>query len=124
MVIALFDPKDVHHAAAAELVRDRRRAGSTFLIPASVLAEVLVGAHRQGQETVARRRRQLRDAFGRPRVIDEDVAVAAAELRGRHPRLRPPDAFVVAVGIVDQAEEVLTADKALAGVDERVRVVG
>jgi predicted nucleic acid-binding protein len=124
VILALLDPQDVHHASAAEQVRRRRRAGSRFTVPASVLAEVLVGAHRQGEETVAHRRRQVRDTFGSPRAIDEDVAVAAAGLRSRHPRVRLPDAFVVAVAVVDRAEEVLTADKGLAKVDERVRVIG
>ena len=124
IVLALFDTKDAHHARAAEIVRRHRRARSRFVVPASVFSEVLVGAHRQGRETVARRRRQMRDTFGSPRTIDEDVAVAAADLRGRYPGLRLPDAFVVAVAVVDRAEEVLTADKRLAKVDERVRVVG
>jgi predicted nucleic acid-binding protein len=123
VVIALFDTDDLHHAAAADLVRRRRRGGSAWLLPTSVLAEVLVGAHRQGRETVALRRRQLRDAFGVSRVIDEEVAEAAAELRAQHRSLRLPDALVVAVAVVDHAEEVLTADKRLAGVDERVLVV-
>ncbi len=47
----------------------------------------------------------------------------AAGLRGQRPSLRLGDAVVVAVALVDQAEEVLTADKRLAKVDERVRVI-
>jgi predicted nucleic acid-binding protein len=124
VVLALFDTRDAHHAVAAEVVRQHRRVRSPFIIPASVFSEVLVGAHRQGHETVALRRRQMRDSFGPPRPIDEDVAVAAADLRSRHPALRLADAFVVAVAMVDRAHEMLTADKRLAKVDERVRVVG
>jgi predicted nucleic acid-binding protein len=124
VVIALFDAKDAHHAVAAEEVRRRRHSGATFLLPASVVAEVLVGAHRQGPNTVAHRRQQLRDAFGMVRPVDEEVAVAAAAFRAEHRSLRLPDALVLAVAAVDQAAEVLTADKRWATVDERVRVVG
>jgi predicted nucleic acid-binding protein len=124
VVTALADPNDVHHAAAVAIVRAHRRRGAVLILPTSVLSEVLVGVHRRDPKAVPLRRHQLRDTFGRPRAIDEEVAVAAAELRGRYTSLRLPDAFVVAVAVVDRAEEVLTADKALAKVDERVRVIG
>jgi predicted nucleic acid-binding protein len=124
VLVALASRTDAHHAAAASAMRAHRRRGATFILPASVLAEVLVGVHRRDPAAVEARRRQLRDSFGRPRSIDEDVTVAAADLRGRHRSLRLPDAFVVAVAVVDHAEELLTADKALAKVDERVRVLG
>ncbi|OLT10974.1 hypothetical protein BJF78_28140 [Pseudonocardia sp. CNS-139] len=61
--------------------------------------------------------------FGPVRPVDEEVAVTAAELRGRHRSLRLPDALVVATGIVEDAV-VLTCDKRLADVDPRVQVVG
>jgi predicted nucleic acid-binding protein len=124
VVIALFDADDVHHRVAADEVRRRRSDGAVFLLPASVVAEVLVGAHRQGADTVARRLRLLRDTFGAARPVDEEVAVAAAGLRAKHRALRLPDALVLAVAVVDHADEVLTADKRWVSVDERVRVIG
>jgi predicted nucleic acid-binding protein len=124
VVIALFDPDDAHHKAAASQTRQLRDEGVHFSAPATVLAEVLIGSARRGEEAVRQRKARFVDAFGRPRVIDEDVAVAAAELRARHRSLRLPDALVIAVGLVDDVEVVLTADKRWAEVDERVRVIG
>jgi len=124
IVTALADSRDANHPASTAAVRAHRRTGARFVLPTSVLAEVLVGVYRQDPTKVPIRRHQLRDMFGRPRVIDEEVALAAAELRSRYKSLRLPDAFVVAVAVVDRADEVLTADKALAKVDARVRVVG
>ncbi|HVQ89614.1 MAG TPA: PIN domain-containing protein [Mycobacteriales bacterium] len=123
VVIALFDTKDVHHEQAAAEVRRWRAAGGSFVLPATVVSEVLVGAHRQSTETVTHRRQQLRDTFGPIRVVDEDVAVTAARLRASHGSLRLPDALILAVAMVDGAERILTADKRWAAVDQRVTVI-
>ena len=55
-------------------------------------------------------------------MVDADVAKAAARLRARHRSLRLPDALVIATGIVDDAA-VLTCDRRLAAVDDRVQVL-
>jgi PIN domain nuclease of toxin-antitoxin system len=55
--------------------------------------------------------------------IDRDTATAAAMLRVRHRGLRLPDAFVLAAGTVLSADAVLTADRAWAGIDRRVRMI-
>lgn len=123
IVIALFDPADAHHQASTAAVRAARRDEDTMVLPASVLSEVMVAAHRQGTETVSTRLRDLHDAFGPPRVLDGEVAVKAAELRARHRGLRLPDALVLATAEVDGAERVLTADKGWSSVDRRVEVV-
>lgn len=60
--------------------------------------------------------------FGAVRVVDHPVAVAAARLRAAHRSLRLPDALVIATGVVDDAA-VLTCDKRLAAVEERVTVL-
>jgi predicted nucleic acid-binding protein len=124
VVIALFDPEDAHHEAAAEQARKLRDEGAHFSAPATVLAEVLIGSVRRGPEAARQRKSRFINAFGRPRAIDEDVAVAAAGLRAQHKALRLPDALVIAVGLVDGADVVLTADKRWAQVDQRVRVIG
>lgn len=123
VVIGFITPTDAHHHAAVEEVRAARIRDDEFVLPATVLAESLVSAHRGGPEVVESLRRDLVAFFGPVRPADESVAVVAAELRSRFPSLRLPDAFVVATGVVDQAV-VLTCDKRLAAIDPRVQVVG
>ncbi len=123
VVVAVMDKHDAHHqAAVAELVR-MNEAKASFILPVVVLSEVLVGSARQGDDTVELRRTMLAEAFGRARVIDEQVGVQAAKIRARHQSLRLPDALVVATGIVDDVDIVLTADKRWASIDDRVQVL-
>jgi predicted nucleic acid-binding protein len=123
-VLAAMDTEDAHHEAAAVELRRMNAAKTKFILPVVVLSEVLVGSARQSDEMVTRRRAMLLGAFGHSRVIDDEVAVQAAKLRAQHRSLRLPDALVIATGIVDDAEVILTGDKRWAGVDQRVRVLG
>ena len=123
VVIALFDPAD-HHRASASAVRAVRDAEDDMILPASVLSEVMVAAYRHDPGTVPQRLAALDAAFGTPRPVDRDVALRAAELRGRHRALRLPDALVLVAGQVDDVDRVLTADKRWVALDGRVEVVG
>jgi hypothetical protein len=76
-----------------------------------VLAEVLVGVARLGDEELDRRRSQIVAAFGPPVALDEPVAVSAARLRARDRSLRLPHAVVLATAEVLDAQAVLTGDK-------------
>ncbi|MGH3908937.1 MAG: type II toxin-antitoxin system VapC family toxin [Pseudonocardiaceae bacterium] len=122
-LIGLVDPADAHHRAAVETARELRAAGMSFLVPTTVLAEILVAPAGRGLPAVQERCRIVRAAFGPTRAIDEEVAVEAAGLRSRHRSLRLPDALVLAVGRVDCAAVVLTADRRWTDVDERVHVL-
>jgi predicted nucleic acid-binding protein len=124
VVLALFDPGDALHAASAAAARRRRNAGDTFLLPASVLAEVLVGAARRNDAELEARRNLAVAAFGPPHPVDEAVAVTAARWRARHRALRVPDALVFATADVASADAVLTGDKRWQGIDPRVEVLG
>lgn len=123
VVLALFDPEDALHASAVKTVRGHRAAGAEFAVPASVLAEVLVGAARRGDDEADSRRRQVVAAFGQPIPVDEAVAVGAARLRARHDRIRLPDALVIATAIAHDVDVVLTGDKRWAIVDPRVELI-
>lgn len=123
VVLALFDPEDALHACSAQAARRRRDAGDGFLVPATVLAELLVGAARRSEEEAAARLRLTTAAFGPPYPVDESVAVAAAHWRARHRSLRLPDALVLATADVVGAETILTGDKRWQGLDTRVEVV-
>lgn len=123
IVLALFDPEDSLHAPASAVARERRDARDEFLLPASVLAEVLVGAARRGAAELAARHALATAAFGPPYPIDEAVAVAVAQRRARHRSLRLPDALVIATADVTQADAVLTGDKRWQGMDPRIEVI-
>jgi predicted nucleic acid-binding protein len=123
VVLALFDPHDALHVPASAAARRRRDARDEFLLPASVLAEVLVGAARQGPAEPDTRRALAAAAFGPPYPIDEEVAVAAARRRARHRTLRLPDALVLATVDVVQADAVLAGDKRWEGMDPGIEVI-
>ncbi|MGH3495692.1 MAG: type II toxin-antitoxin system VapC family toxin [Sciscionella sp.] len=123
IVLGFLERGDAHNATATSVVRELHADGFTFLLPSTVLAEVLVGESRRGESSVTKRRAMLRQVFGPTRVIDDNVAAHAAQLRATHRSLRLPDALVIATGIVEDAASILTADKRWAAVDDRVRVI-
>ena len=78
---------------------------------ASAFAECLVGPARRGGDAVAMVRSLVKRV---PIVIvplDESIAVAAAVLRAAHPKLRLPDALVVATAKERSAEQLVTTDR-------------
>ena len=123
VVIGFFDAQDAHHAGAAAEIRAVRLRDDDFVLPATVLAESLVGIRRDGPAATEVRRRDLVAFFGDVRPVDEEVAVISSELRHRHRSLRLPDALVVATAIVEDGV-MLTCDRLLGTVDPRVQVVG
>lgn len=123
VVLALFDPQDSLHEPASTAARRCRGRGDEFILPASVLAEVLVGAARRGEAALTVTHQRTVAAFGSPCPAGEEVAVAAARRRARHRALRLPDALVLATADAAGADIVLTGDKRWAGMDERVQVI-
>jgi predicted nucleic acid-binding protein len=123
LLLGLLDPADAHHEGALRALTEATEEDHRLVVPASVLAEVLVGAARQGVEVRERLERRLLEAVDRLHPVDRDVAVHAADIRAAHRAIRLPDALVIATGRALDAP-VLTADKRWARVDERVRVVG
>lgn len=112
VVIALGDTTDAHHAASQMAVRGARTAGEQLRLPASALAEVLVGPIRTaGEAAGVERVQRLLDLLGVDVVpLDAEVAIAAASLRAQHGKRVPlPDALVVATAHRLQAQ-VLTTD--------------
>jgi predicted nucleic acid-binding protein len=124
VLLAVLDPRDALHGPASEAVRDEYRAGQSFMIPTTVLAEVLVGASRQGKDVAADVESRVDRLVADVRAIDRPVARRAAELRALNTAIKLPDALVIATGQVADATTILTADKRWQGIDRRVRVVG
>lgn len=105
IVIGALDPGDAHHdSASAALLR---REDEDLCLPASALAEALVGQVSGGLvETVrARIERTMRVV-----PIDVDVAAEAARVRSRT-GLPLPDALVLATAEVLDADVILTTDR-------------
>lgn len=124
VLIASLDPADAHHVAAAQSIDGAHRAGHPLSVPTSALAETLVSEARRGGKAAAQRRLDaIHHFFGPSRVLDDAVALKAAELRAKHRWLRLPAALVHATAVVDSADSVLTADSRWSKVDKRVRVI-
>jgi predicted nucleic acid-binding protein len=111
VLIAVLDATDAHHVAATMAVRAALSAAHRLVLPASAYAEVMVAPSTRGSDAMA-----TVDAFvdALPAAIEpatREVAVVAATLRSSQgPRLRLPDALVVATAMVLGAERVLTTD--------------
>lgn len=112
IVIAVLDSSDSHHVAASEALRAALASGETLILPASAYAEVLVAPLRKNAQSAA-----VVDSFidalpATVQPITRPIAQAAAQLRARHgPRLRLPDALVVATALDLDAARLLTTDR-------------
>jgi predicted nucleic acid-binding protein len=124
VVIALISSTDTLHQSAVLAVAEREAAGYRMLVPAVGWAEVFTRAVRRGTDGVEALRAFREAVVNEIVAVDEEIAEAAARLRAADLTLRLPDALVVATGVCREAEEVLTGDRRLAKVDERVRVIG
>lgn len=122
VIIGFTRPDDANHVVARSEIRAAADRGDMLVLPATVLSESLVAAHRVGPAMAAEMRQVLTAFFGPERVVDGDVADRAAALRAAHRSLRLPDALVVATAIVDDAV-ALTCDKRLGSIDPRVHVL-
>jgi len=122
VVIAFLDPGDPTHQAAGAALKEIL-AEHEVVLPASALAEVLVGAYGRGRDAVATVDGFVAEVGIRIEPVTARIARRAAQLRARHPRLRLPDALVLATGEVIEAATIVTADRAWRGKVPRVRIV-
>lgn len=111
VLIGFVDSSDAHHQSSVREMRAALDRGDDLSIPASALAEALVGPSRKGEAAV----RRLRDVVARlplaVAAVDEELAVATALLRARHAKkLRLPDALVVATAMQLGADNLVTTD--------------
>ncbi len=112
VVIGWMDSTDAHHGAACEALSGSRSIGNRLALPASALAEVMVGPARQGPGSVEAATEMLAAVPVETVPIDGRVAVETAALRASTgPRLRLPDAMVVATAIVLGASRLITTDR-------------
>lgn len=116
--IAVVDADDALYDVAASAVED---ADDEVVLPASAYAETLVRPHRLGQAAAVQAK--LADLGFRVEPLTGAMADEAARLRAHHRSLRLGDALVIATAIVLHADVLLTGDRRLAGVWDRVRVL-
>ena len=120
VVIGFLDPADAHYSrAVAAFVAHQ---SDTFVLPASVYAEVLVGAARAGPPALALVEKFVADFAMRIEPVSAEIARNAALLRAHQPALKLPDAFVLATGDVLNAV-VLTADKVWPKLSQRAQLI-
>jgi predicted nucleic acid-binding protein len=111
VVIAVLDAGDVHHAAAKEAVGGALARGDELALPVSAYAEVLVGPFRRNDEAAATVDAFLAALPARVEPATREIARTAARLRAQHgPKLRLPDALVVATALEKHAGFLLTTD--------------
>ncbi len=125
VLIGFLDASDAHHAAARQALTDARNRGDRIVMPASALAETLVGPARRGASAVAAVQNLVARLPIEIAPLDEVVAVAAAQLRARHRALKLPDALVIATASTLGADTLVTTDRrwpphAKLGVDARI----
>lgn len=112
VLIGFLDAADAHHAAARRALEAARERGDDLSLPASALAECLVGPERRGAEAVAAARAFVEELPISIVPLDAKIAGVAARLRARHgPRVRLPDALVIATATVLEADVLLTTDR-------------
>jgi predicted nucleic acid-binding protein len=124
VIIAHLDRADAHHDAARQTLAAARQRGDALVVPASAYAEILVAPLRAGPA-----QGDLVDAFldALPATVEpasREIAHQAAEIRALHgPRIRLPDALVIATAAVLGAERILTTDAGWPEVDVPVEVL-
>lgn len=111
VLIGFLDGKDAHHAAARQVLAASLDANDTLAVPASALAEVLVGPSRRGPEQVAVVHRLVEQLPVTVVPLDAEAATVAARLRAAHRSLRLPDALVIAAAVVVDADRLVTTDR-------------
>ena len=124
VVIAVLDSNDVHHGAARTALTDARSRGEDLAVSASAYAEILVGPFRQGAAAASKVDEFLAALPARVEPATREIAASAARLRAQHgPKLRLPDALVVATAVELSAVLLLTTDAGWPPLPVRVVVV-
>ncbi|MDA0364414.1 MAG: type II toxin-antitoxin system VapC family toxin [Chloroflexi bacterium] len=112
VMIGVLDAADAHHETARSALAGAVERGDQVLLPASALAECLVGPARSGDDAVELVRTFLTRFPIAVVPLDAAVAEAAARLRASHgARLRLPDALVVATAQLVDADVLVTTDR-------------
>jgi predicted nucleic acid-binding protein len=116
VLIGLMDTSDRHHATAVNNVEAADHAGDSLQTPASAYSEMLVAFARADRVPEARAAVAGMGITITP--LTAPIAERAAALRAMHPRLRLPDALVLATAR-ELGADLLTYANRLAQVAQR-----
>ena len=111
VIIGYLSSADPHHETATKALREAIAGNQSLAMPASVLAEILVGPSRRGADAVEVVRNMVAAVPIAVIPIGNDIAVKAADVRARHKSLKLPDALVIATAEEEGAERLLTTDR-------------
>jgi predicted nucleic acid-binding protein len=111
VLIGFLDRNDPHSEAATDALAATVDRGDRMVVPASALAEVLVGPARRGPGTVATVLELIERVPFEVAPLDRYVAVAAARLRAKHRAIKLPAALVLATAEVLGADVFVTTDR-------------
>ncbi|MDP7551079.1 MAG: type II toxin-antitoxin system VapC family toxin [Acidimicrobiales bacterium] len=112
VVIGWMDDTDAHHGVVTAALSESRARGDYLVLPASALAEAMVGPARRGRQAVETATALLGSVPVETVPVDGKVAIETAALRASMgTRLRLPNAMVVATAIVLDADRLVTTDR-------------
>ena len=123
VLIGFLDPTDELHERSRSALQSAGVVDGEWVVPTTVCAELLVGAHRAGKRAVDIVNTFIDEGVDRVEPITLPIARRAAQLRADIGRLSLADAFVIATGDVIQSDVVLTGDATWRRLSDRVRVV-
>ncbi len=124
VLLALWDPYHGQHLQARTVVGRYVVDGTQLIMPVSVFSETLIGAFRATPYALRTIEGFIDELVHFVHPVDRTVGRAAARLRADHDELPLDLALVIATGDAVAAGEIVTTDSRLAGLDQRVRLLG
>lgn len=111
VLIGFLDRNDAHHKRARQALDDALDRNDRIVLPASALAEILVGPLRRADDAVLVVHQVVERLPVQIAPLDAEVAATAAALRARHLGLKLPDALVIATAAELDADHLITSDR-------------
>ena len=112
-IIALFDPQDAHHDAAARHARELRASGRVLLLPADIITEAVnLAGKKLGHDQAAALADQLvaSPLYTRIETSDELRIAAVEHFKGQTASVSLTDCVVMAVADAHQTRDIFGFD--------------
>jgi predicted nucleic acid-binding protein len=111
VLIGFLDESDTHHHTSTREFESARRQGE-IVIPVSALVESMVAPARHGDASLDAIREFVERLPLGVAQLDADIAIIAVQVRAQFgPRLKLPDALVIATALNLQADVLVTTDR-------------